>query len=173
MGVLDGLTVLDLSWGVSGPATAMLLADNGADVTRIERPGADPFAGWLDGKVYNRGKRSAVLDLTDADDVARFRKLAADRRRRHRVVRARCHEEARHRLRHARREQPASRVLLDHGIRAGVARSPTVPASTSSSPRASGTSGRHARGRAAPPITSRASTSSATAPSSPKRTSTG
>ena len=77
MGVLDGLTVLDLSWGVSGPATAMLLADNGADVTRIERPGADPFAGWLDGKVYNRGKRSAVLDLTDADDVARFRKLAA------------------------------------------------------------------------------------------------
>ena len=26
MGVLDGLTVLDLSWGVSGPATAMLLA---------------------------------------------------------------------------------------------------------------------------------------------------
>jgi len=77
MGVLDGLTVLDLSWGVSGPATAMLLADNGADVTRIERPGVDPFAGWLDGKVYNRGKRSAVLDLTDADDVARFRKLAA------------------------------------------------------------------------------------------------
>ncbi len=77
MGVLDGLTVLDLSWGVSGPATAMLLADNGADVTRIERPGADPFVGWLDGKVYNRGKRSAVLDLTDADDVARFRKLAA------------------------------------------------------------------------------------------------
>ena len=77
MGVLDGLTVLDLSWGVSGPATAMLLADNGADVTRIERPGADPFTGWLDGKVYNRGKRSAVLDLTDADDVARFLKLAA------------------------------------------------------------------------------------------------
>ena len=56
----------------------MLLADNGADVTRIERPDADPFDGWLDGKVYNRGKRSAVLDLTDADDVARFRKLAAN-----------------------------------------------------------------------------------------------
>ena len=78
MGVLDGLKVLDLSWGVSGPATAMLLADNGADVTRIERPGTDPFDGWLDGKVYNRGKRSAVLDLTDTDDLARFRKLAAN-----------------------------------------------------------------------------------------------
>jgi crotonobetainyl-CoA:carnitine CoA-transferase CaiB-like acyl-CoA transferase len=77
MGVLDGLKVLDLSWGVSGPAAAMLLADNGADVTRIERPEADPFAEWLDGKVYQRGKRSAVLDLTDPDDLARFRKLAA------------------------------------------------------------------------------------------------
>ena len=62
-GVLSGVRVLDLSWGVAGPAAAMLLCTHGAEVTRIERPGEDPFAGWLDYRVYHRGKRSAVLDL--------------------------------------------------------------------------------------------------------------
>ena len=33
-GVFDGLRVLDLSWGTAGPMTTMLLADNGAEVTR-------------------------------------------------------------------------------------------------------------------------------------------
>ena len=37
-GVLHGLKVLDLSWGIAGPMTGMLLADHGAAVTRIERP---------------------------------------------------------------------------------------------------------------------------------------
>ena len=37
-GVFDGLRVLDLSWGIAGPMTTMLLADNGAAVTRIEPP---------------------------------------------------------------------------------------------------------------------------------------
>ena len=50
--VLSGIRVLDLSWGVAGPAAAMLLGTHGADVTRIERPGADPFTGWLDYRVY-------------------------------------------------------------------------------------------------------------------------
>ena len=40
-GVLEGLKVLDLSWGVAGPMTGMLLGDHGADVTRIERPEGD------------------------------------------------------------------------------------------------------------------------------------
>ncbi|WP_380878066.1 hypothetical protein ACFB49_15390 [Sphingomonas sp. DBB INV C78] len=77
-GVLDGLKVLDLSWGIAGPMTAMLLADHGAQVTRIERPAGDPFAHMLGYKVWNRGKRSAVLDLKDAGDHALFLKLAAD-----------------------------------------------------------------------------------------------
>ena len=46
-GVLEGLKVLDLSWGVAGPMTGMLLGDHGADVTRIERPEGDPFEGLL------------------------------------------------------------------------------------------------------------------------------
>jgi crotonobetainyl-CoA:carnitine CoA-transferase CaiB-like acyl-CoA transferase len=77
-GVLSGVRVLDLSWGVAGPAAAMLLCAHGADVTRIERPGEDPFAGWLDYRVYHRGKRSAVLDLADADDRDRFLALASN-----------------------------------------------------------------------------------------------
>jgi crotonobetainyl-CoA:carnitine CoA-transferase CaiB-like acyl-CoA transferase len=66
-GVLDGVTVLDLSTGVAGPMAAMLMADHGASVTKIERPGGDPGRSQPSFRVWNRGKRSAELDLsTDA-----------------------------------------------------------------------------------------------------------
>ena len=42
-GVLDGIRVLDLSEGIAGPIATMLLSDHGASVTKIERPGGDPF----------------------------------------------------------------------------------------------------------------------------------
>lgn len=67
-GVLHGLRVLDLSWGIAGPMTTMLLADHGATVTKIEPPGGDPFRGQLGYRAWQRGKRSAVLDLTRSDD---------------------------------------------------------------------------------------------------------
>ena len=77
-GVLSNLRVLDLSWGIAGPMTGMLLADHGADVTRIERPEGDPFAGMLGYKVWHRGKKNAVFDLKDKSDVALFKKLVAN-----------------------------------------------------------------------------------------------
>jgi crotonobetainyl-CoA:carnitine CoA-transferase CaiB-like acyl-CoA transferase len=77
MGVLDGLEVLDLSWGISGPMTGMLLADHGARVTKIEPPGGDPWRQLSGYRVWNRGKRSAVLDLKEPADNYRFRALAA------------------------------------------------------------------------------------------------
>ena len=73
---LDGLRVLDLSWGIAGPMTGMLLADSGADVTKIEPPGGDPFRAQLGYRVWQRGKRSAVLDLKNADDRDAFLALA-------------------------------------------------------------------------------------------------
>ena len=76
-GVLDGVRVLDLSWGIAGPITTMLLADHGADVIKIEPPHGDPFRSLSGYLVWGRGKRSAVLDLRDCDDARTFRALAA------------------------------------------------------------------------------------------------
>ena len=75
-GVLDGVSVLDLSWGIAGPMTTMLLADHGATVTRIEPPGGDPFRNQLGYHVWQRGKRSAILDLSAAADRDSFLSLA-------------------------------------------------------------------------------------------------
>src|SRR3954468_24598670 len=76
-GVLDGLRVLDLTWGVAGPMATMLLADHGAAVTRVEHPDGDPFAGFSGYRVLHRGKRSAVLDLREPADREVFLALVA------------------------------------------------------------------------------------------------
>jgi crotonobetainyl-CoA:carnitine CoA-transferase CaiB-like acyl-CoA transferase len=76
-GVLDGIRVLDLSWGIAGPMAAMLLADHGAAVTKIEPPGGDPFRSQLGYRVWQRGKRSAILDLRAPEDRETFLALAA------------------------------------------------------------------------------------------------
>src|SRR5579859_709537 len=77
MGVLDGLKVLDLSWGISGPVTGMLLADHGASVTQVVPPDGGPLPVVSGYPVWNRGKRSAVLDLTDEADRQRLSALAS------------------------------------------------------------------------------------------------
>jgi crotonobetainyl-CoA:carnitine CoA-transferase CaiB-like acyl-CoA transferase len=78
MGILTGLKVLDLSWGISGPLTAMLLADEGADVIKIDRPQGDPFGDFSGYRVWNRGKRRVAIDLKADDDRERFLRLADD-----------------------------------------------------------------------------------------------
>ena len=55
--------MLDLSWGIAGPVGVMLLADLGADVVKIEPPGGDPFRQQPAYHVWNRSRRSAVVDL--------------------------------------------------------------------------------------------------------------
>ncbi len=74
-GALGHVRVLDLSWGIAGPMTTMFLADNGADVIRIERPSGDPFADQTGYRVWNRGKRSVRLDLQSPEGVSRFMEL--------------------------------------------------------------------------------------------------
>ena len=75
MGLLDGVRVLDLSRMLAGPYGSMLLADQGADVIKIEEPaGGDPMRAMgppflPDGEsayflAINRNKRSLALDLT-------------------------------------------------------------------------------------------------------------
>jgi crotonobetainyl-CoA:carnitine CoA-transferase CaiB-like acyl-CoA transferase len=84
---LQGLRVIDMSTVVAGPGCARYLADYGADVIKVERPGTGDSArtmGFVDAdgvslfyKLLNRGKRSVVLDLKDADGVAAMRRLCA------------------------------------------------------------------------------------------------
>lgn len=86
---LDNLHVADFSRVLAGPFATMMLADLGATVTKIERPGTgDDTRSWgppygEDGvatyfQSVNRNKSSVVLDLNDASDLARARKLALD-----------------------------------------------------------------------------------------------
>ncbi|MGW0659870.1 CaiB/BaiF CoA transferase family protein [Streptodolium elevatio] len=72
------LKVLDVSHGVAGPMTAMLLADHGASVTRIEAPCGGPLPDLPGRRVWNRGKRSAVLDLKTATGREALYALAQD-----------------------------------------------------------------------------------------------
>ncbi len=82
---LAGLKVLDLTRILAGPYCTQMFADLGADVVKVEPPGGDdtrrfgpPFVG--DEATYflaiNRGKRSIVVNLKDADGVAVVRDLA-------------------------------------------------------------------------------------------------
>ncbi len=60
--VLDGVRVIDFGQSIAGPLTGMLLADQGADVMRVESPGG-PMWGTPANATLNRGKRSILLDL--------------------------------------------------------------------------------------------------------------
>jgi crotonobetainyl-CoA:carnitine CoA-transferase CaiB-like acyl-CoA transferase len=91
---LSGLRVLELARVLAGPWAGQILADLGADVIKIERPGAGddtrgwgpPFVAGADGKhldsayyhAINRGKRSVAADLRDENDRALVRGLAAE-----------------------------------------------------------------------------------------------
>lgn len=75
--VLDGLHVLDFSQGMAGALTTMILADNGADVVKIEPPAGDWSRRQPAFLMWNRGKRSAVLDLKRGDDRERAAILAS------------------------------------------------------------------------------------------------
>jgi crotonobetainyl-CoA:carnitine CoA-transferase CaiB-like acyl-CoA transferase len=75
--VLAGLTVVDLSWGRAGAITTMLLSDYGAEVVKIEPPAGDPFRAAPGYTVWNRGKKSVVLDLKDDRDRSKFLQLTS------------------------------------------------------------------------------------------------
>ncbi|MFT5444595.1 MAG: crotonobetainyl-CoA:carnitine CoA-transferase CaiB-like acyl-CoA transferase [Myxococcota bacterium] len=86
-GPLSGFRVIDISEVISGPLCAMILADQGADVIKVEPPGhgeeSRQLANYRDGMAAlyancNHGKRSIGIDLKHPDGVALFYELAKD-----------------------------------------------------------------------------------------------
>jgi crotonobetainyl-CoA:carnitine CoA-transferase CaiB-like acyl-CoA transferase len=77
-GALSRLTAVDLTTVRSGPTCTKILADFGADVVRIERPGdAGRDRVYFDQADLHRNKRSAVVNLQDPRGVAIVKALAA------------------------------------------------------------------------------------------------
>ncbi|MEV6996414.1 CaiB/BaiF CoA-transferase family protein [Streptomyces sp. NPDC093982] len=76
-GPLTGVRVVELAGIGPGPFAAMLLADLGADVVRVDRPGGTGLAINTEYDITNRNKRSVIVDLKSADGPARVLDLAA------------------------------------------------------------------------------------------------
>jgi crotonobetainyl-CoA:carnitine CoA-transferase CaiB-like acyl-CoA transferase len=76
-GPLDHLIVVELAQSMPAAIAAMLLADHGADVTKVEIPGGNFFAHDLTRKAWDRGKRSVELDITDTANREMLRGLLA------------------------------------------------------------------------------------------------
>jgi crotonobetainyl-CoA:carnitine CoA-transferase CaiB-like acyl-CoA transferase len=84
-GALDGYRIIDVTQVISGPLATRILADQGADVIKVETPSGDVLR-HMGGKggltptftTTNRSKRSIVLDLKHPDGLATLKRLVAD-----------------------------------------------------------------------------------------------
>ena len=85
-GPLSGIRILDLSIAAAGPYASAMLADQGADVIKVERPGIGDIGRWvgvqIDGisalyQICNRGKRCIAVNLDTDDGREIVRALAA------------------------------------------------------------------------------------------------
>lgn len=85
---LSGIRVLDFSRFMAGPLISAIMADHGAEVTKIEAPEGDPTRGGRRSRasqnagdsfsVFNRGKRSVMLDLKQAHGREMAKQLIRD-----------------------------------------------------------------------------------------------
>ncbi|MBI2317690.1 MAG: CoA transferase [Betaproteobacteria bacterium] len=84
-GALNGIKILEIANYISGPFASMLLADLGAEVTKVEMPGqGDPFRGWGENAYsptfcnFNRNKRSITLNVQAPEGKEIGMRLARD-----------------------------------------------------------------------------------------------
>jgi len=76
-GVLDGVTVIELAGIGPGPFCGMMLADHGARVIRVERPGhAGRFGEGGNRDILNRNRERIELDLKNPEAIAEIKELA-------------------------------------------------------------------------------------------------
>jgi crotonobetainyl-CoA:carnitine CoA-transferase CaiB-like acyl-CoA transferase len=85
-GPLSGFRIVDVTQMISGPMATMVLADQGADVIKVEPPGTGDLTRALAGRrhsmspafaVVNRNKRSVVIDLKRPPGVELLKRLVA------------------------------------------------------------------------------------------------
>lgn len=69
-GALDGIRILDLTWGPGAAVGLTWLGEHGADLIKIEPPSGDPFRSYHGSAVWHRSRRSIALNLRDAADAA-------------------------------------------------------------------------------------------------------
>ena len=82
---LDGCLVLDFSTLLPGPLATLILAEAGAEVVKVERPGGDEMRAWeprwgsqsVNFALLNRGKKSVVFDLKDVEHREQLKPLMA------------------------------------------------------------------------------------------------
>ena len=82
-GAMDGVRILDLTTMVAGPVATMMLADQGADVIKVESPHGDLMRHFSRGRngmnpgflSCNRNKRSLAIDLKSADGLEILKRL--------------------------------------------------------------------------------------------------
>lgn len=77
-GPLNQLKIVDLSLGAAGALATMLLGDNGATIIKVEPPGGDPARIVPALRVWNRNKKSVILDLTKPQSIGVLMKLLED-----------------------------------------------------------------------------------------------
>ena len=81
-GALSGIKILDFGQYIAGPFAAQLLAEQGADVIKVERPGGDPYRSVDGFMVWNRSKKAITLDLKKPEGL----KIALDLARQSDVI---------------------------------------------------------------------------------------
>ena len=86
MKLLEGVTIIESSAVITGPFAAMILADLGANVIKVEPPTGDQFRRWESDEAgvlptfacYNRGKRSIAIDLKSEQGQEVYRRLVRE-----------------------------------------------------------------------------------------------
>jgi crotonobetainyl-CoA:carnitine CoA-transferase CaiB-like acyl-CoA transferase len=77
MAALDGIRILDLTWGPGASVGITMLAEHGAEVIKVEPPTGDPFREYHGSAVWHRSRKSIALDLAAEVDAATMWELIA------------------------------------------------------------------------------------------------